>query len=102
MKRFMIAVLVPVFVLCALGVSFISNAKTDTREEQVPFPDVPRMTKEELKELLGKPGLVLLDVRIEEEWTTSQQKLPGAVHENPLGVDSWANKYPKNATVVLY
>ncbi len=102
MKRFLVVVVVSALVLCALGVSFISNAKTDTREEQVPFPDVPRMTKEELKELLGKQGLVLLDVRVEEEWTTSQQKLPGAVHENPLGIDSWANKYPKDATVVLY
>jgi hypothetical protein len=29
-------------------------------------------------------------------------KLPGAVHEDPAKVQSWAHKYPKDAKIVLY
>ncbi len=53
MKRFLATVLAPALLCCVLGVSFIANTSTDAKEEQVPFPQVPRVTKEELKELLG-------------------------------------------------
>ena len=102
MKRFLIALLAPVLVFGALDISFITHAKTETKEEQIPFPEVPRITKEELKELMGKPGVVVLDCRPQEQWADSQQKLPGAVHEDPLTVQEWAPKYPKDAKIVIY
>ncbi len=80
------------------GPSFVSAAG----QENVPFPDVPRITKEELKELLGKPGVVLLDCRPDEQWRTAEQKLPGAIHENPLKVSSWASKYSKESKIIIY
>jgi hypothetical protein len=71
-------------------------------EKALPYPDVSRITKEELKEMLGQPGVVLLDVRPEAQWRVSEMKLPGAVHEDPAKVQSWAHKYPKDAKIVLY
>ena len=87
--------------ILALGIggpSLVSGAG----QENVPFPEMPRITKEELKELLGKPGVVLLDCRPEEQWSTSEQKLPGAIHENPLEVESWASKYSKDSKIIIY
>jgi hypothetical protein len=102
MKRFLVMLLAPVLVFGAFNILFITHTKTEAKEEQIPFPEVPRITKEELKELMGKPGVVVLDCRPTEEWTQSQQKLPGAAHEDPLKVQEWAHKYPKDARIVIY
>lgn len=64
--------------------------------------EVPRMTKGELKAVLGTPGLVVIDVRTAPDWEAAKTKIAGAVREDPTGVDSWAKKYPKNKTIVLY
>jgi predicted sulfurtransferase len=64
--------------------------------------DVPRMSVEQLKEKLGAPGLIVIDVRTEHDWDVSDSKVRGAVREDPSTVESWASKYPKNQTIVLY
>ena len=64
--------------------------------------DAPRITMEELKSMLGDPNLVIIDSLVGDQWETVAQKLPGAVHENPDDVDSWAHKYPKDKTIVTY
>ncbi len=64
--------------------------------------DVPRMTKEELKAMLGNSDLVIIDVRQRMDWADSDLKIKGAVREDPGAVDSWADKYPKDKTLVLY
>ena len=64
--------------------------------------DPPRMTKEELKERLGDPDLVILDVRAGGSWTESKTKIKGAVREDPTGLQSWVQKYPKNKRLVFY
>ncbi len=64
--------------------------------------DAPRMTKDELKAMLGNPDLLILDVRYGRDWTDSDLKIRGAVREDPEAFDSWANKYPKNKTLVFY
>jgi len=61
---------------------------------------VPRMTKEELKPLLGSPEVVVLDVRLGGE--NAPTKIAGAVYENPEKVADWSIKYPKEKRVVLY
>jgi hypothetical protein len=66
-------------------------------------PDVPRMTKEELLPMLGRPDVVILDVRVGDEWKKSPWKIKGAVREDPeKGVQPVAEKYPKDKTYVLY
>jgi rhodanese-related sulfurtransferase len=64
--------------------------------------DAPRMTKEELKAMLDKPDLVILDVRYGKDWTESDMKIKGAIRVEPDDVKSWASKYPKDKTLVLY
>lgn len=62
--------------------------------------EIPRMTKEELRPLLGNPDVVVLDVRI--EGRNAPTRIPGAVYEDPLKVDDWSFRYPKGNRIVLY
>jgi hypothetical protein len=64
--------------------------------------DVPKITAGDLSTMLGKPDLIIIDVRIERDWKTSPLKVRGAVWEDFLAVDTWAQRYPKDKTIVLY
>lgn len=64
--------------------------------------DVPRMSKEALKDRLGDPEVIILDVRTGSDWKASEFKIKGAVRESSHNVDSWATKYSKDKTLVLY
>jgi len=66
------------------------------------YVDTPRMTKDELKARLNNPDLLIIDVRYGKDWTDSDLKIKGAVREDPEAFDSWANKYPKDKTLVFY
>jgi hypothetical protein len=88
-KRLFIAPLVVSFMVGIL-ITFAKSA------------DVPRMTKDELKAMLGNPDLVIIDVRLGRDWTDSDSKIKGAIREDPKSVKSWAEKYSKDKTIVLY
>ena len=64
--------------------------------------DVPRMSKETLKEKLGDPDVIILDVRTGSDWKASEFKIKGAVRADSDNVDSWAAKYAKDKTLVFY
>ena len=64
--------------------------------------EVPRMTKEELKSLMDDDQVVIIDVRAGWDWLKSSSKIKGAIRENPKDVESWAGKYDKSKTYVLY
>ena len=64
--------------------------------------DVPRMSQGELKQRLGNPDLVVVDVRTEAAWKDSTSKIKGAVRENPKDVQDWLKKFPKDKTIVFY
>jgi len=64
--------------------------------------DVPRITKDELKAQLGDPDLIILDVQTQSDWKASVRKIKGAIRENPSEFASWADKYAKEKTLVLY
>jgi len=70
--------------------------------KEIPFPDIPRITKEELKSMLGNPDAVIVDVRGAKQWEASGRKIKGAVWEDPKNVESWADKYPKGKIFVFY
>ncbi len=63
---------------------------------------VPRMAKEELKEFLGSSDVVVLDVRTDFDWVSGESKIKGAVREHPGDFATWADKYPKEKSIVLY
>jgi rhodanese-related sulfurtransferase len=61
------------------------------------------MTKEQLKEMLGKAETVILDVRATGDWDKAQVKIKGAVREDPSkATKTWAEKYGKDKTIILY
>ncbi|UCF85519.1 MAG: hypothetical protein JSV50_07765 [Desulfobacteraceae bacterium] len=85
----LVTVLASVAILCVLAQSAIAA-------------EVPRMTKEELKSRLDDPDVVIVDVRIGKDWKGSEFKIKGAVREDPTDFSTWAEKYPKDKTLVLY
>ncbi len=89
-QRFFPALVVSLFVLTCLLMTGAYAA------------DVPKMSKEDLKSLLGKPEVIIVDVRTGTDWTSSQTKIKGAVREDPPKVSSWMDKYPKDKTLVFY
>ncbi len=60
------------------------------------------MTKEQVKSLLGKPDVIIIDVSTNYDWDNKKVKIPGAVREEGMKFGSWMNKYPKDKTIVLY
>jgi rhodanese-related sulfurtransferase len=88
-KRLLIGIFVILFML--VGCAILTKSA-----------DVPRMTREELRAMLGNPNLVIIDVRYGTDWTGSDLKIKGAVREDSQAVESWANTFPKDKTLVLY
>ena len=64
--------------------------------------DSSTITTQELRSILDDPDVVILDVRPEQQWRTSELKIRGAVYENPKKVGSWAGKYSKDKMLILY
>lgn len=85
MKRILSLLIFLVF--CAGSVAFANQA--------------PRMDKDELKAMLGKENLVILDVRQGQDWKASEFKIKDAVRIEG-GDLSAITKYPKDKTLVLY
>ena len=64
--------------------------------------EVPRIPKEDFREMLGNPDVIIIDVRVGKDWKNSQSKIKGAVREKPKKAKSWAYKYDKDKIYVLY
>jgi rhodanese-related sulfurtransferase len=73
----------------------LQNLAVDTK--------TPRMTVVELKDLLDHPEVIIVDVRVADEWKRTGLKIKGAVREDPeKDYRTWASKYPKDKTLVFY
>ncbi|MDB4444338.1 hypothetical protein N9174_03270 [bacterium] len=95
--------IIRIVIALVLGLALVGlTAKPGTAAKRIPFPDVPRITKKELKPLVGKPDVIILDVRLLSQWKRAELKIPGAIYEDPRKVDSWFEKYPKDKTLVFY
>ncbi len=64
--------------------------------------EVSRISKEEVKEMLGNPDVIIIDVRQPGDWDSSKLKIKGAVREDPGDISSWMNKYPKDKILIFY
>jgi predicted sulfurtransferase len=93
-KPILISALVALLLLVALA----GYSAMPTTVEQV-----PRLTKDAVKEMLGKPDLVIVDIRYIKQYEQSDKKLPGAVFVQPENFDEFVKNYPqKDKTYVLY
>ena len=63
---------------------------------------VNTISKEELKKILDKEDVSILDVRQGRDWGSSEFKIKGADRVSPEDFSVWANIYPKGNTLVLY
>ncbi len=85
------------------GVVIVAMIAAGCLQNLKPEPGVPRISKEELRGLLGRQDALIIDVRQPEDWNKSQQKIVGAVREDPeKDIRSWATRYPKDKTIVFY
>lgn len=66
------------------------------------FQKIEKITKEELVLLLDKPDVNIIDVRLGRDLKKSDQKIKGAVIEDPYEIETWAKKYSKENTIVIY
>jgi rhodanese-related sulfurtransferase len=64
--------------------------------------DFTLISKTELKAMMDKDDLVILDVRSSAAWEGSNKKITSAVRENAGKVSEWMQKYPKETKLVLY
>jgi len=90
-KKKLLAVLILIFLTIGLFTTFGLSA------------DVPMITKEELKTMLGNPDLVIFDVRHGREYFSSDSKIKGAIR--PLvreHIYEAIITYPKETTFVIY
>ena len=89
--------LLSIFLFSAIVLSGCSFSKIPGNNK------VTRINKEELKPLLDDPDTILIDYRLQMHWEKSDQKIRGAVHENPFAeVASWSSRYPKDKHIILY
>ncbi len=65
--------------------------------------DVPMMTKEQLKAVLGNPEFVIFDVRLGSDYFASDLKIKGAVRPNMDNyISATAINYPIGKTFIIY
>ena len=64
--------------------------------------DVPRMTIEELRSMIGKPGVEILDVRVGPQIGRDAWKIYGARRMDAKKVEEWAKDLDPSAMIVLY
>ena len=59
--------------------------------------EVTKLSKDEVKEMLGNPGVVIVDLR-----HSGDLKVQGAVREDPGKVASWIGRYDLEKALVFY
>lgn len=62
----------------------------------------PRISKEQLLDMLENPDVVVIDVRTTGNWQESDLKIKGAKREMPKKIASWAGEHAKDKLLVLY
>ena len=95
--------------ICLIGLVMVGLGAAFFIETLAAAADVPRITKEQLKSMLGDPNVIVIDVRIGRHWKESDSKIKGALREDPgaqapkiTEADAWMGKYPTDKTIVFY
>jgi len=64
--------------------------------------NVPAISVYQVKMLLNNSDVIIIDVRKYRNWWRSSKKILSAVREDPSKVDQWAQKYPKDKSLIFY
>jgi len=62
----------------------------------------PTLSPRELKKLLDRKSVTLLDVRRKADYEAEPNLIPGAAWRDPGEVESWSRELPKDRPVVVY
>jgi rhodanese-related sulfurtransferase len=63
---------------------------------------VKRVDKDAVKSWLNDPGLMIIDVRSADDWSSSDKKIQGANRKDPGQVAVWAKELLKDKKIVFY
>jgi hypothetical protein len=89
--------------LILVGILSLLSGMAGTVQAMGKRVEVPRVTKEQLLSMMGKPDVVIIDVRESGSWKESKHKIQGAVREDPgKDIQGWYDKYPRDKTLVFY
>jgi rhodanese-related sulfurtransferase len=86
-------------VIYALSVAMLATGCSAMKSAMT---TAPRMTNQDLLTRMESDDVIIIDVRASRYWEESTYKITGAVREDPRETESWAHKYDKTATIVLY
>jgi len=64
--------------------------------------NVPAISVHQVKQLLNNSDVIIIDVRKYRNWWRSSKKILSAVREDPSKIDQWAQKYPKDKSLIFY
>ena len=64
--------------------------------------NVPAISVHQAKQLLNNSDVIIIDVRRYRNYWRSSKKILTAVREDPSRVDQWAQKYPKDKSLIFY
>jgi hypothetical protein len=64
--------------------------------------NVPAISVHQAKQLLNHSDVIIIDVRKYRNYWRSSKKILSAVREDPSRVDQWAQKYPKDKSLIFY
>ena len=88
--------------ILSIATALILVALTGYTAPPTTVEQVPRLTKEQVRDMLGKPDVVIVDIRFIKQYEQSDRKLPGAVFVQPENFDEFVKNNPKDKTYVLY
>jgi len=90
-KRGTVACIIFLLIFSRTGVSAADNDK-----------NVPGISVHQAKQLLNNSDVIIIDVRKYRNYWRSSKKILSAVREDPSTVDQWAQKYPKDKSLIFY
>ena len=91
-----------------IAVLLLVSAFVAARADDYVFRDADRpayensVSVDELETMQGNPKLVLLDVRLREDFNADPVLIPGASYRDPENIGSWFAEIPADADVVVY
>ena len=90
-RRGTVACIIFMLIFNSTGLSTADNDK-----------NVPAISVHQVKQLLNNSDVIIIDVRKYRNWWQSSKKILSAVREDPSKVDQWAQKYPKDKSLIFY
>lgn len=64
--------------------------------------DMGLVTVQELRQMLSNSNVIVVDVRAQSDWDNSDNRITGALRENPKNVTFWMHNYPSNKKLIFY